>query len=37
MLDVDEPSLLEMMGNVDLPDHHIPHCRENVKHRLGLQ
>jgi len=36
MLDVDEETLLNMMGNVDLPDHHILHCRENVKQMLGL-
>ena len=36
MLDVDDDTLLEMMGNVDLPEHHILHCRQNVKHMLGL-
>ena len=36
MLDVDEADLLTMMGDVDMPDHHILHCRENVKQMLGL-
>jgi hypothetical protein len=36
LLDVDEKSMLEMMGDVDKPEHHIIHCRENVKHMLGL-
>ena len=36
MLDVDEETMLEMMGDVDQPDHHILHCRANVKKMLGL-
>ena len=36
LLDVDEKSMLKMMGDVDKPEHHIIHCRENVKHMLGL-
>jgi hypothetical protein len=36
LLDVDEESMLQMMGDVDKPDHHIIHCRENVKRMLGL-
>lgn len=36
MLDVDEEAMLNMMGSVDRPDHHIIHCRENVKQMLGL-
>ena len=36
MLDVDEDTLLEMMGKVDLPDHHIIHCRQHVKAILGI-
>ena len=36
LLDVDEPSMLQLMGDVDKPEHHIIHCRANVKHMLGL-
>ena len=36
LLDVDEKTMLELMGNVEQPEHHIIHCRENVKHMLGL-
>ncbi len=36
MLDIDEGTMLELMGDVDMPDHHIVHCRENVKKMLGL-
>jgi len=36
LLDVDEKSMLELMGNSGKPEHHIIHCRENVKHMLGL-
>ncbi len=36
LLDVDDATLLEMMGNVDLPEHHIIHCRQNVKAMLGI-
>ena len=31
LVDTDDSTLLEMMGDVDLPDHHILHCRENAK------
>lgn len=31
LLDVDDATLLKMMGNVSLPEHHILHCRDNVK------
>jgi len=31
LVDTDEGTLLAMMGDVDLPDHHILHCRENAK------
>lgn len=31
LIDTDDDTLLEMMGDVDLPDHHILHCREQVK------
>ncbi|MDP6491074.1 MAG: hypothetical protein QGH42_10280 [Kiritimatiellia bacterium] len=37
MLDVDNDTLLSMMGDVDKPDHHIIHCRENVRRMLGLE
>jgi hypothetical protein len=37
MLDVDNDTLLNMMGDVDKPDHHIIHCRENVRRMLGLE
>ena len=36
LLDVDEESMLRMMGDVNKPTHHIIHCRENVKRMLGL-
>ncbi len=36
LLDVDEQSMLKLMGDVNKPEHHIIHCRENVKHMLGL-
>jgi hypothetical protein len=36
LLDVDEQSMLNMMGDVNKPEHHIIHCRENVKRMLGL-
>jgi len=31
LLDVDEKTLLEMMADVSLPEHHILHCRTDVK------
>jgi len=31
LVDADDHTLLKMMGDVDLPDHHILHCRENAK------
>ncbi len=36
LLDVDEQSMLQLMGDVGKPEHHIIHCRENVKRMLGL-
>jgi len=36
LFDVDDESMLQMMGNVNLPEHHIIHCRENVKKMMGL-
>ena len=34
LLDVDDDTMLDMMGDVDLPQHHIIHCRKNVKQML---
>lgn len=31
LLDADEQTMLDMMGDVDKPGHHIIHCRENVR------
>jgi len=31
LLDVDDKTLLNMMGDVNLPEHHILHCRDNVR------
>jgi len=31
LLDADDSLLLQMMGDVDLPHHHILHCREQAK------
>jgi hypothetical protein len=36
LLDVDEGTMLVLMGDVNLPEHHIVHCREHVKRLLGL-
>ena len=36
LFDVDENTLIRMMGGVDKPTHHIIHCREHVKQMLGL-
>jgi hypothetical protein len=36
LLDVDEETMIQMMGDVSKPTHHIIHCRQNVKHILGL-
>ncbi len=36
LLDVDEESMLKLMGDVDKPEHHIIHCREHVKRMLGM-
>ncbi len=37
LLDVDDTTLLELMGNVDLPDQHILHCREVIREMLWLE
>ena len=31
LLDVDEATMLKMMGDVDMPEHHIIHCLQNLK------
>lgn len=36
LLDVDEATMLELMGDVAMPEHHIVHCREDVKKLLDL-
>lgn len=36
LLDVDEKTLLNLMGDIDKPEHHILHCRETVKKMLGI-
>jgi hypothetical protein len=35
--DLDEESLLQMMGDTNRPQHHIIHCREKVRHELELE
>ena len=37
MFDVKEELMLELMGDVGMPEHHIIHCRENVKKLLAVQ
>lgn len=37
MLDVDEATLQELMGDVEMPEHHILHCRDNIIQSLGLE
>ncbi len=32
--DIDEESMLEMMGDINLPEHHIVHCRAKVQQEL---
>ena len=36
LLDVDDKTVLNMMGGVDKPTHHIIHCRDNVRKILQL-
>ena len=36
LLDLDDDTMLRMMGDVDMPEHHILHCRLNVKQMLGI-
>jgi hypothetical protein len=35
MFDLDEDSMLEVMGDVNLPEHHIVHCRAEVQKQLS--
>lgn len=35
-LDVDDDTLLKMLGNIHFPQHPILHCRENVRPIQGL-
>lgn len=37
LLDVDDATLLKMMGDVNLPEHHILHCREKVRVMIKTQ
>lgn len=37
LLDVDDHIMLKIMDSVDMPKHHIIHCRENVKNMLHLE
>lgn len=36
MLDLDEDEMLELMGDVEKPVHHIVHCREKLKQMLNF-
>ncbi len=36
LLDVDEETLLKSMGDVNLPEHHILHCRGETRRILGM-
>ncbi len=31
LLDVEESTLIKMMGDINMPDHHMLHCREKAK------
>ncbi len=35
--DIDEEDMLEMMGDINMPEHHIIHCRAKVKEELELE
>jgi hypothetical protein len=35
LLDVDEKKLFEMMGDVNMPEHHLIHCREDTRKLLS--
>lgn len=37
LLDVDDRTMLQIMGNVDTPKHHLIHCRDNVKEIMHLE
>ncbi len=34
MFDIDQESMLKMMGDISLPEHHIVHCRARVQQEL---
>ena len=34
MFELDEKSMLEVMGDINLPEHHIIHCREHFRKEL---
>ena len=36
LLDLDQGTMLSLMGNVDMPEHHLIHCRLQVREMLGL-
>jgi hypothetical protein len=37
LLDVDQETMLKMMGDVDMPEHHIIHCLENLRDTIDAQ
>ena len=37
LLDIDDTTMIEMMGDVDKPTHHILECRRNVRELLNLK
>ena len=37
LLDVDRETMLKMMGGVDMPEHHIIHCLENLRGIVDAQ
>jgi len=34
IFELDDASVLQLMGNVNLPEHHILHCREHFREKL---
>ena len=36
LLDLDEGTMLSLMGDVNMPEHHLIHCRLQVREMLGL-
>ncbi|MCP3670422.1 MAG: hypothetical protein GY814_08300 [Gammaproteobacteria bacterium] len=37
MFDIDQASMLEIMGDVTLTDNHIVHCRDRVQQEVELE